>query len=141
MTRMEEYQALLTELEREPEGLEGVAARAADRARRTRMRRRAVRPAAGLGLLAACFVLVVNLFTPAALACGRVPILRELAQAVIVSPSLSAAVANEHVQLVRQERTAGDWTVRLEYVIADRRQVNVFLTVEGEPPAGAKGLV
>lgn len=136
MDRMEEYKALMAELENEPETLTGCVARVAKRARRERVRRRITQSAAGFGMLAACFVLAVNLCTPIALACGKVPILRELAQAVIVSPSLSAAVANEHVQLIEQEQTVNGYTVRLEYVIADKKQVNMFYTVEGEPPEG-----
>ncbi len=136
MDRMEEYRALLAQLEQEPLELAGSVERAGERARRTRHRRRAAEWSGGFLSLAACFVLAVNLCTPVALACGRVPILRELAQAVIVSPSLSAAVANEHVQLVGQEQTVNGYTVRLEYVIADRKQVNVFLTVDGELPEG-----
>lgn len=136
MDRMDEYRALLAQLEQEPEALTGAVARARARARRARRRRRAAEWAGGFLSLAACFVLAVNLCTPVALACGRVPILRELAQAVIVSPSLSAAVANEHVQLVGQERTVNGYTIRLEYVIADKKQLNAFLTVDGPAPEG-----
>lgn len=134
MDRMEEYRALLAQLEQEPEALAASVDRARARAGRTRRRRRAAEWSGGFLSLAACFVLAVNLCTPVALACGRVPILRELAQAVIVSPSLSAAVANEHVQLVGQEQTVNGYTVRLEYVIADKKQLNAFLTVDGPAP-------
>lgn len=136
MDRMEEYKALLAELEYEPKTLAGCAVRGAKRAKWERIRRRIMQSAVGFAALAACFVLAVNLCTPIALACGKVPILRELAQAVIVSPSLSDAVANEHVQLIGQEQTVNGYTIHLEYVIADKRQVNVFLAVEGEPPEG-----
>lgn len=136
MDRMEEYGGLMEELGREPEELSGAVGRAEKRARRARAGRCAGAAAAGLISLAACFALLVNICTPIALACGRVPILRDLAQAVIVSQSLSAAVANECVQLVGQERTADGCTIRLEYVIADRKQVNVFFTVEGEALMG-----
>lgn len=136
MDRMEEYKTLMAELAQEPEKLAGSVGRAAKRAKRERLRRHIAQSAAGFGMLAACFVLAVNLCTPIALACGKVPILRELAQAVIVSPSLSAAVANEHVQLIGKEQTVNGYTVRLEYVIADKKQVNVFFTVEGEKPEG-----
>lgn len=134
MDRMDEYRELLAQLEQEPEVLTGVVDRARDRVRRTRRRRRTAEWTGGFLSLAACFVLAVNLCTPVALACGRVPILRELAQAVIVSPSLSAAVANEHVQLVGQEQTVNGYTIRLEYVIADKKQLNAFLTVDGPAP-------
>lgn len=141
MDRMDEYRALLAQLEQEPEALTGAVDRARARARRARRRRRAAEWAGGFLSLAACFVLAVNLCTPVALACGRVPILRELVQAVIVSPSLSAAVANEHVQLVGQEQTVNGYTIRLEYVIADKKQLNAFLTVDGPAPEGDSRLL
>lgn len=136
MERMEEYRSLLEELDREPERLSGAVCRAKKRARRARVRRYAGTAAAGLVSLAACFVLLVNFCAPVALACGKVPVLRELARAVIFSQSLSAAVANEHVQFIGQERMMNGYTIRLEYVIADQKQANVFFTVEGEPPEG-----
>ena len=78
----------------------------------------------------------MNFCTPVALACGRIPFLRELAAAVTFSQSLSAAVEHDYVQFIGQERTVNGYTIRLEYVIADQKQVNVFFTVEGEPPQG-----
>lgn len=134
MERMEEYRALLEDLEKAPEDLAGLVRRAGARARRERRRRRFGVTAVGLVSLAACFILLVNVCAPVALACGRVPVLRELVQAVIVSQSLSAAVEHDYVQLIGQERTVNGYTIRLEYVIADKQQVNVFFTVEGEPP-------
>ena len=132
MTRNEEYQALLNELELTPPALDGTVGRALRRRRRDRRVRIFGIPA---GSLAACFlgfVLLVNLFPPFARACGSVPVLRELALAVAWSPSLSAAVENEYVQPIGKSQTENGITATIEYVIVDQKQVNIFYTLEGE---------
>ena len=132
MTRNEEYQALLNELELTPPALDGTVGRALRRRRRDRRVRIFGIPA---GSLAACFlgfVLLVNLFPPFARACGSVPVLRKLALAVAWSPSLSAAVENEYVQPIGKSQTENGITATIEYVIVDQKQVNIFLTLKGE---------
>ena len=132
MTRNEAYQALLNELEVTPPALDGTVGRALRRRRRDRRVRIFGIPA---GSLAACFlgfVLLVNLFPPFARACGNVPVLRALAQAVAWSPSLSAAVEHDYVQPMGQSQTVNNITATIEYVIVDQKQVNIFLTLGGE---------
>ena len=82
MDRMEEYKALRDAPEELPPALEGAVARARARARRRRLWRRISAPAGSAAAGFAAFVLLVNLSTPFALACGRVPVLKELAAAV-----------------------------------------------------------
>ena len=133
MNRNKEYQALLEELARTPEGLEGTVQRARARQRKSRRRRGALAiPAASLAACFAAFVLLVNLSVPFARACGSVPLLRELARAVAWSPSLSAAVENNYVQPIGQSQTANGITATIEYVIVDQKQVNIFFTLEGD---------
>ena len=129
-TRMEEYRALCAELEQTPPALEYTVERA--KARAKSRRRRGFARLAGAVSLCAAFVLLVNTSTTFAYACGRVPLLKELAQAVALSPSLSAAVENEYVQPVELEQTAEGITARVEYLIVDQRQVNIFYTLESE---------
>lgn len=132
MNRNEEYQALLQELEPTPPALDGTAERALRRRRRDRRLRLFGVP---VGSLAACFiafVLLVNLFPPFARACGNVPVLRALAQAVAWSPSLSAAVENDYVQPMGQSQTENGITATVEYVIVDQKQVHIFFTLKGE---------
>ncbi len=81
-------------------------------------------------------MLLVNLFPPFARACGVVPVLRELAQAVAWSPSLSAAVENDYVQPIGQSQTVNGVTATVEYVIVDRKQVNIFYTLDYAPDLG-----
>ena len=132
MTRNEEYQALLQELEATPPALDGTAERALRRRRRDRRLRLFGVPAGSLAACFIAFVLLVNLFPPFARACGSVPVLRELAQAVAWSPSLSAAVDNEFVQPMGLSQTENGITATIQYLIVDQKQVNLFFTLEGE---------
>ncbi|MFR1616558.1 MAG: DUF4179 domain-containing protein [Dysosmobacter welbionis] len=111
-----------------------------ERALRRRKRDRRLRlfgvPAGSLAACFAAFVLLVNLFPPFARACGSVPVLRELAQAVAWSPSLSAAVENDYVQPIGQSQTVNGVTATVEYVIVDRKQLNIFYTLDYAPDLG-----
>ena len=132
MNRNEEYQALLQELEATPPALDGTAERALRRRRRDRRLRLFGVPAGSLAACFIAFVLLVNLFPPFARACGNVPVLRALAQAVAWSPSLSAAVENDYVQPIGQSQTENGITATIEYVIVDQKQVHIFFTLKGE---------
>lgn len=125
MNRQLEYEALCRSLEALPPALDGVANRARRRVRRQVKRRLGV-SFGSVAAAAAGFVLAVNLLPTFALACGKVPLLRELAAAVAFSPSLSAAVANDYVQYVGQSRTVDGMTLTLDSIIGDARQLVVF---------------
>ena len=74
MNRMDEYTALLAELEQAPEELNHTVNKALNRQNTLQKKRRFL--GTSLGGLAACFaafVLLVNLSTPFARACGRIP--------------------------------------------------------------------
>ena len=99
MNRIEEYEALLKELETTPENLESTVEKALKRENTFQKKRRILVSSAGS--LAACFaafVLLVNLSVPFARACGSIPLISDLARAVSWSPSLSAAVEHDYVQ-------------------------------------------
>lgn len=127
MNRMEEYDRLMQELDAPVPGLEKTYERA--KAKNAR-RRRILRPVTGLAAAFAIFVLLVNFCTPVAYACSRVPILRELAEAVTFSRSLTDAVDNQYVQPLYLEQTDGQVTARVEYLIVDQKQVNVFYRLD-----------
>ena len=139
MTRNEEYQALLQELETTPATLDGAVERALRRRKRDRRLRLFGVPA---GSLAACFAAFRAAGEP-------VPALRaglrlsagaaELAQAVAWSPSLSAAVENDYVQPIGQSQTVNGVTATVEYVIVDRKQLNIFYTLDYAPTWGPCG--
>ena len=131
MNRMEEYLALQAELTRWPPALDGTAERARRRARRRRRERRIGFSVGSLAGICAAFVLAVNVLPTFALACGRVPVLREIAAAVAFSPSLSAAVEHDYVQYVGQSRTSAGATITVECFLADAQQMVVFYRAEG----------
>ena len=131
MNRQQEYWDLIRELDQPPAALEGSALRARARAKRRRAGRRwgiSLGSAAGV---CAAFVLAVNTLPTFALACGKVPVLRELAAAVAFSPSLSAAVEHDYVQYIGQSQSFEGLTLTLEYVIADAQQMVVFYRTDG----------
>lgn len=130
MNRNEEYEALLQALEQTPPALEYTVQRARARCKKSRLRRALGVPAAGLAGLAAAFVLLVNLSAPFALACGSIPILKDLAAAVAFSPSLKAAVEHDYVQYIDQEQTQNGVTLHLDSLILDKAQVTFFLQVD-----------
>ena len=131
MNRSEEYRALLQELEVLPEELEATVEKALERENTSHKKRRFFGIPAGS--LAACFlsfVLLVNCFPTFAVACSNIPLLRELAEAVSFSPSLSAAVENEYVQSIGQTQIKNGINASVEHVIVDRKQVSIFFTLE-----------
>ena len=118
-------------LEETAAALEGAALRARARAKRRRAGKRwgiSLGSAAGV---CAAFVLAVKTLPTFALACGKVPVLRELAAAVAFSPSLSAAVEHDYVQYIGQSQSVDGLTLTLEYVIADAQQMVVFYRTDG----------
>lgn len=129
MNRNEEYQMLLAQLEQEtPAALEGCVERARKRTRRHRGWSASL---ASLGGIAAAFVLMVNVSVPFAMACARVPGLRELTAAVAFAPSLKAAVQNDFLQYIGQEQSNGELTMKLDYLIFDSTQLHFFYSVSG----------
>ena len=85
-----------------------------------------VRPVTGLVICFAIFVLLVNFCAPVAYACSQIPVLKELAEAVTFSRSLTDAVENEYVQPMDLMQAENDITLSVEYLIVDQKQVNVF---------------
>lgn len=130
MNRIEEYQALMAELDREVPELETTLDRARQKKRRRNLK--VLRPAAGLAACFAVFVLLVNFCTPVAYACSLVPGLRELAAAVTFSRSLTDAVDNEYVQPISLTDTQNGITASVDYLIVDQKQVNVFYRLDSE---------
>lgn len=128
MNRREEYRILLQDLENAAPDLGD----SLEKARERRSRNRRLRPLTGIAACFALFVLLVNVSPPVAHACSRVPVLRELAEAVTFSHSLSEAVENEFVQPMELEQTQNGVTARVEYLIVDQKQVNVFYRLDSD---------
>ena len=131
MNRKDEFQAMIEELNQSAPGLDGTL----DRAYKKKRKRTATliaRPVAGLAACFAVFVLLVNFCAPVAYACSQVPILRELAEAVTFSRSLTDAVENEYVQTMDLSQTENDITAEIAYLIVDQKQVNVFYRLDSD---------
>lgn len=132
MKRNEAWEDLLTQAEQIPDELETRLNRTIARAERREKRRRWLKPLIGVTGTAAAFVLLVNSSVTFALAASRVPIVRELVEAVAFDPSLKAAVAHDYVQLVGDTYTQDGITVTIEYLIADPMNVSVFYSLSDE---------
>ena len=130
MNRMEELRELEDQLEQSLPPLEETMARAEQRLRRRN--RRISRACSSVFAVFALFVVLVNFCAPVAYACSKVPGLRELAEAVTFSRSLTDAVNNEYVQPISLTQTQNDITASVEYLIVDQKQVNVFFRLNGE---------
>lgn len=127
MNRKMEYNELISE-QSIPEGLEGTLFRAQKRKRKRR------RKMAGAGLAAAAalvlaFAAAVNTSPGLAYAMGRVPLLSDLARAVCLGPGQKAALENEYVQPVNISQVSDGFTIQIDYLIVDSKQVNIYYNV------------
>jgi hypothetical protein len=129
MNRNEEYLELMKELEENIPDLTVCVTKARNRRNRAAF---VYRPLAGLAACFALFVLLVNFSVPVAQACAKVPILRQLAEAVTFSKSLQDAVENDYVQQLNLTQEKDGITAKIEYVILDRKQVNIFYRLESD---------
>ena len=133
MTRNEEYNRLLAELDNTPPALEYTVTRAKARVKKAgRIHRFITLPAGSIALFFVAFVITVNASTTFAMACGKIPLIRELAAAVAFSPSLSATVLNDYVQPIELEQTENGITMRVEYAIVDQKQLNIFYSLQSK---------
>ncbi|MGI6028276.1 MAG: DUF4179 domain-containing protein [Candidatus Heteroscillospira sp.] len=127
--RNDEMRSLLSELEQTPPELEYTLTRAKAKMR-SRKIRRFLTPVGSLCALALSFVLLVNVSPTFASACSGIPLVGKLAEAVDFSPSLTAAIENEFIQRVDEEQTDNGVTCRVLGVIVDRKQLNIFFTLQ-----------
>ncbi len=88
-------------------------------------------------LAVAClFIVLVNVSPTFAYAMSHIPLLDKLAIAVNFSYSLSRAVDEEFVQVVGQSKTQDGITLTIEHLIVDKKELNIFFTIEGENGIG-----
>lgn len=133
MTRMEELEALQQELAQTPPALAGTVERARKQARKCLWKKRVFGvPIASAAALFAVFVVLVNVYVPFAYACSNVPGLKQLALAVTFNPSLQEALEHDYVQPVVDSQSDGTFTVTVDAIIADQKQVNVFYRIESD---------
>ena len=131
MNRKNEFEAMIEELNQPAPGLETTLDRAYKK-KRKRTTQLIIRPVAGLAACFAIFVLLVNFCAPVAYACSQIPVLKELAEAVTFSRSLTDAVENEYVQPMELSQTDNGITAEVAYLIVDQKQVNVFYRLDSK---------
>ncbi|NCC67709.1 MAG: DUF4179 domain-containing protein [Clostridia bacterium] len=145
MNRNEEYYELMQKLENPPLKLDYTLERA--RARKSALTKRkktskaVLIPLGTLVTVFALFTALVNFSEPFAEACGEIPVLSRLAEAVSFNPSLSAAVENEYVQEIGQEQTINGVTAKIEYVIVDQKQLHIFYSLNSSDYSNMDGRV
>lgn len=133
MKRNDAWKLMLEQAEKVPDGLDVQIEQAMKRGAKAERKGRRLRSAAAAVLgMAAMFVLMVNSSLGFALAASRVPIVGALVEAVVFDPSLKAAVSHAYVQLVDQSYTEYGVTLKLEYLIADPKNLSVFYRIYDE---------
>lgn len=129
MNRNEEFNQLLEALETQAPSLESSVTKARRRRHRKHM---VLAPLGSAAAVFALFVVLVNSSTTVAYACSQIPFIRELAAAVTFSPSLTDAVDNEYVQSMNLVQEQNGITAKVESLIVDQKQVNVFYRLDSE---------
>lgn len=132
MNRNDEYFTLMNELENTPIQLEYAEKRAEARLKAQHRRKLFIVPSSSIATFLIVFTTLVNCFPTFAYACGRIPLIKELAKVVTFSQSLSAAVENQYVQPVEQEQTINGITAKIAYVIVDQKQLNIFYSLNSD---------
>ena len=127
MNRMEEYEAMLKELEPVPPS--DCVAKAI---RRKSRRGAAVKSLTTLAAVFCLFVGVINLSPKAAAACANIPILRELTDLLVFRPSIRMAVEHDYLQIMDQKQTKEDITASVEYLVVDQKQVNLYYRLRSD---------
>lgn len=130
MDRQQEFMNIMKELESMPPRLDYVENRALAKLKTNRFHRMLAVPAGSIAAFLLMFTFIVNIFPGVARACEGVPLLQQLAQAVAFSPSMSEAVENQYLQPIEMAQTDKGITVRVEYVIVDQKQLDIFYSLD-----------
>ena len=130
MNRQQEYNDLLLELENTPEGMTQISHKTKTRAKKRKIMRLATMPPCIFVAVLLMITVAVNVSPMVSHAFERVPVLRQIAIAVNFSPSLTDAIEHEFIQHIDLAQTIGDINMRVEYVIVDQRQLNIFYILD-----------
>jgi len=127
MNRMEEYKRVLEDLERVPESDPVGNAR-----RRHRKVRSLYRPLVAAAAVFLVFFGMINLSPTVSATFQNVPVLKELVQILTFNPSLRLAVEHDYVQIMDLQQQDQDITARIEYLIVDQKQINIFFRLSSD---------
>lgn len=129
MNRNDEFTELMKELEESVPAVDESIKRASRRKARKKF---LYQPMVGLASAFLLFVLAVNLCAPVAEAVDKIPLLRDLANAVKYSKSLKAAVEHDYAQEVYLTQTKDGVTVEITSMIVDKQELTVFYRIVSE---------
>lgn len=132
MNRKDEYRSLIEELEDTPVELEYTLTRAQEKVKSRQKHRFLTIPLSSVATFLIIFTILVNFSTTFVYAAGKIPVFKELAQLLAFSPSLSAAIENEYVQPMKLEQMKDDIAARVEFVIVDQKQVDIFYSLDSK---------
>ena len=133
MNREQEHYALKQELISIPSALDNVFALAQLRVKKRKIVNNCfIKPIGAIAVTFILFVATVNISPNAVHAMENIPGLKQLAEAVSFSRSLTDAVEHDFVQTIGLEQTIDDVTVRVEYVIIDGLRLHVFYSLDSE---------
>jgi len=130
MNRNQEYENLMKELDVTPEDMTQFSPKTKARARKRNIIRRTIMPPSVLISVLLMMMVAVNISPTVAHAFERIPALRQIAAAMYFDQSLTDAIENEFIQRIDQVQTVNGITMRVEYVIVDQRQLNIFYTLD-----------
>jgi len=127
MNRMEEFEMLQSSLEQIPQWDPVENAR-----KRSRKEHRVWRPLVTVAAVLCLFVTLINVSPTASAMCREIPFLKEVVEMLTFNPSLRIAIEHDYVQMVGEEQSKDGVTARVEYLIVDQKQVNVFFTLKSD---------
>lgn len=131
MNRNNEYFELLEKLDGVP-----VPEKCVSRAvRRRKINSFITKPLASVAVFFLAFVLLVNLSPTVAKALEDIPVIGKITRAVtLTTRSVRNAVANDYQQPLDMYSTDGDFSARLNYLIADEKNISFTFELTGDLP-------
>lgn len=131
MNRNNEYFELLEKLDGVP-----VPEKCVSRAvRRRKINSFITKPLASVAVFFLAFVLLVNLSPTVAKALENIPVIGKITRAVtLTTRSVRNAVANDYQQPLDMYSTDGDFSARLNYLIADEKNISFTFELTGDLP-------
>lgn len=126
MDENNEHKHILTELEETTPDFKFNTVFEKSKAKKNKIKKVFIYLFASLFTIIFAFIIIINLSTSIAYAVGRIPVLSDLARAAAFSPSLKAAIDNQYVQKVNITKEENGITIKVEYIIVDEKQANIF---------------
>lgn len=128
----QEFKDLIEEFEIIPESMTRMSNNTLIRAKKRQRKKLVTTPTATILAFLLTLTFAVNISPTVAYALERIPIIGQIAAAVNFNPSLQGAIDNDFIQYIGLEHTLDGITMRVEYVIVDQQQINIFYTLASD---------